>query len=354
MKSLEEFTITSVAFYVEKELARFIIKALEPKLVGTQLLAIDKTLVGVKSNTRTYQRTTPVNASEFAENADIPLITPTTTFTAIDVTPTYFGCAEVITGQAIATADFPLINHIKELLADAMARMSDSRIWEAILDSETVTPAPISVAPGTHDIDLPGLPKVLEMVSYTPGPPDIVLEGVDYFRGRVRVTNTTGAAIDVTFTYITTTRNAVNANTVKELAYVDLVNARATIVGLYGRPDTLVVGAGGESWLLKDDKFLDASAFGERVVMNGQIGRAAGMDVLVSQTMHPYVGVLLQKGQSLGYLCIKEPLTVKVRDLLDRPGDIRINVWEKSKPGIVNPDLVCVILNAQPDALNIP
>lgn len=363
VRSYEEFTqeVADVtASGIQKVLTVEIVKALEPKLVGTQLLAPDTKLVGTGGTTRTFRKRTAVEAATFLEGENVPQVSPDITYSTQDVTPTSFGASEIIYGDALDAADFNIINDTKISIADAMARKSDERIWEKLANLTTVTDE--ATTPGTGNGTLQwfelGNDKVISVTNVKVGGVTKAIGidyKVDYFKGwiffEVAPTAAQGA---ITASYKYSTRNAVDAGvslsapTVGQLNYNDLVDAKAKITSLYGRADTVVVYTDEESDLLKDDKFIDASKYGGREpLLNGEIGQITGLKVLTSQKMYQGVGAVLQKGNELGYLVYKAKLQAKTEKLQKKANDIQISVWEKSLPGIVNSDLICIILNAQ-------
>jgi len=355
MKSYEEFTVNISdldASGLQKVLTKEIIKALEPKLVGLQLLEPDTMLVGTGGKTRTFRkRTAASDAQVFSEGADIPGVTTEVTYSYVDATPENIGHSETITGDAIAAADFNIIDDTKEALVDGMARKIDERIWDKILDKTSVTNESVGTGDGTTQwFDLAN-DNIIKMGTVTVAGtaktigPDFK---VDYYRGAIFFETAPGTGEAIVASYDYSTRNKIEVATVNQLAYEDVIDARRVVVSNYETPDTLVVHENEAADLLKEDDFIDASKYGSReVILNGELGKFGGLKVLVSQKMYEGIAVILKRGSILGYYVYKEKLQSKVERLQKKANDVFMAIWERSIPCIVNGDMVCLTQNSQ-------
>lgn len=361
----EEFTVQQSDIDnagLQKLVDKKIIKALESKLVGKQLLAIDKKLVGTAGKTRTFPKRTAVAAAAFSEGADISQINPDVTYSTADATPTMFGASDILYANAIDAADFDVINDTKEALTDAMARLCDSRIWDELLCATQITDEAVGTGDGSTVEFALDHPYVLEITEVTVNAVPTTAYTCDYHNTggyamlKFDVFPPNTEAIVATYKYISiaatkfTEANIIQVITAQAIVYKDLIAARTRITVAKKTPDAIVFDPEGAGQALVDDKFLDASAFGEKVVMNGQIGRIAGMAVLVSEEMYSNVPVLVKSGADLGYKVYKKMLSTKVDKLEKKAGDIFIGLWESSIPVVLNRGMISVLLNGQSDA----
>jgi hypothetical protein len=69
--------------------------------------------------------------------------------------------------------------------------------------------------------------------------------------------------------------------------------------------------------------------------------------------MYEGVSVVVERGAEMGYLCYKQNLYIEVEKIPNKAGDLMIKTWEMSKPGIVNSDVIQLILNSHPYAKKI-
>lgn len=345
-KEYVEYTIDSNDIEesgLQKILTKEIIAELEPRLVGLQLLKIDKMLVGGPGSTRTFRYKSTMDMEDFNEGEDIPQVgleDPDEFYSTVDVKPTYFGGGELIYGQAIIDSDFNVINDIKGSLADAHARKADARIWAELFNATEVVDETLTASGPDWEDDLDN-DKVL-YVSGTNFTNAITWE-LDYFRGRIKLSGDPGATQEISYVY--TTRPVVEALTAGELSYKDVVAASVLVTSAKGTPDKVVVDPVGVGDLLVDDKFTHASNLGDSTITNGRIGRMAGMEVLVSHVMYQGVVVVCMAGFRLGYYVYKQTLMSKIDKLDKRPGDVYISAWEKSLPKLIDENMIAVVLN---------
>lgn len=95
-------------------------------------------------------------------------------------------------------------------------------------------------------------------------------------------------------------------------------------------PDTLIVDLGGYGDLLTDSNFNRATEMGDEVVRSGQIGRIAGMDVIVDNT-HTIgttedagdpVGAFVVDSSKYGYELTRTPITTNEYEDPERQADV--------------------------------
>ena len=358
MKKYEEFTVDQTAIAgVQKLLAKEILHALQPVLRGAQLFTKDETLVGSAGKTKYFRTETDITGiTTFGDGAPLPDVV-TATQGGIDIEPLNLGGKETITADAIDYGDYNVINDVKELLAQAMARAKDTKYFQAIAGETTVTDEAVgnSVA-GTqwyqldHGHDVATDEAILSMTSVT-------LAGVaqtfgvdyqvDFYKGWIYFTSDPGDAKAIVASYkYADGRQVLDAYTAASASYQDLVAGKSTVVSAYGNPDVAVLNQNEVADLLADDKFLAAasSQSGERAILNGEISKAAGLSILETQVMYEGVIAVLKKG-SIGYDCYKERLSSELEKVAGTKGSLYAKIWEKSAPGVTRPSLIALVFN---------
>ncbi len=357
MKEYEEFTDSSDVLDsgIKPQLDKIINKLAMPKMVALQLLG-EKTVDKGHDKMTLRREVARMVAEDFNESVDIPDISVTPRWDNFDVTPSYFGGGDEITGQAIDDADFDLIKEQLEGIADAMAIKGDARAWNEILNAALVVDE--AIAGGGVDFDLAhgttsGGPDeaILGVVSITTTTVGVTFE-LDYRKGHIQFSADPGATI---ITYVwSDERQYVLAVTDAEVSYNDLVNLRTAGRKQFISYDTLVADEETEGMLLKDDRFIHATAMGDRVIMNGQIGKAAGMDVLTTDTTYDAVPIALLKGPKFGTMVYKRKMNTRTDKLQKRPDDVWVQAWEKSYPAVIRPLWMRILINAQEFAFTYP
>jgi len=137
-------------------------------------------------------------------------------------------------------------------------------------------------------------------------------------------------------------------------AYEKIVDARTKVIEDKYNPTVMLIAPYVEGVLLKTEKFIDASRYGAREpILNGEIGLIAGLRVLTTTQQYEGCGLVVEPGARMGYLVIKKRLTAKVDKLEKKANDIFIGLWEESFVGVINADLLAVIVNAQAEAFKL-
>ena len=96
--------------------------------------------------------------------------------------------------------------------------------------------------------------------------------------------------------------------------------------------------------LLKDTKFINASAYGSREpILNGEIGKFAGLKVFVT-TQATDGKALVFDSKKASMLVIKRDVTVRRRENPDTDS-IEIYFTKMYKPYVIHEKAVCIILN---------
>ena len=378
MKRYEEFTwngtqITNAG--LQNVVTQELIWDLEPMLVGKQILGEDTTMVGKSGKVRSLRKSEKYDDSssmDFSEGGDVPNGS-TPTASTVDVTPSKFGIKETITEDAIEEDDLDTIQVVRTGLLRAMARRADTRVWNAVFDPTAVVEGPasttvnanltgdgstkkFSLTQGQYDETetIQSTPTVLLYVtSISVAGTDVTLGSavtVDMYNGRIEFASppASGAAIIVTYGY-TSRPNQVDANTKGAFTpRTDGRNAKIKINSDNGDPDTIVLHTDEAGDMLTDDTFTLANEYGSRDgLLNGEIGRFIGLNVLKSQQMYTGVALVCRRGNDFGRYVYKIKPRSKVQEIQAKSGDIYLMMWEKSGIGIVEEDLMAVITNMQ-------
>jgi len=355
-KKYEEFITSSdiLASGIQPLLDKEIRELLDPLMVVGQLIGKDTTLVSKPSGTKTFRKEdSRLSAVPFDEDEDIPDIC-NAEFELVDVTPTYYGGGCPITNQAIMDFDQDLVRWSLKRLARAMAIAADSRIMEELLNVTLVTDEAITGGATTfglgHGTDVDPGEAIIAVVDVTTT--NSVTWTLDYLRGVIIFSGDPGAS---TITYIySADRKYVRAGTPGEIGYDDIVDAKVSMRTEYQTPDGIVTDPLTLGMLLKDDKFIDASAFGEQVMRNGLIGKIAGMPIYSTDTMYDQVAVLAKWGPDFATVVYKEALKTEVQKMDKRPGDVWVQAWEKSEPVVIQPYWMRIIIGGQVNAVVAP
>jgi hypothetical protein len=351
-KKYEEFITSAdiLASGIQPLLEKEIRELLDPLMVVGQLLGKDTELVNKPSGTKTFRlEDSRLTAISFDEDEDIPDIC-NAEFDTIDVTPTYYGGGCPITNQAIMDFDQDLIKWTLKRLARAMAIAADSRIMEELLNVTLVEAEAIAggdteftLDHGSEADDGEAIIAVVDVTTTNP-----VTWVLDYRRGIIVFSADPGAS---TIDYIySADREYVEADTDGEIGYDDIVNAKVALRTSFVTGDGIMADPLTLGMLLKDDKFIDASAFGEQVMRNGLIGKVAGMPIYSTDTAYDQVAIVAKWGDEFGTVVFKETIKTEVQKMDKRPGDVWVQTWEKSEPVIIQPGWMRIIVNGQINA----
>lgn len=135
---------------------------------------------------------------------------------------------------------------------------------------------------------------------------------------------------------------SVDASTSGVLAYDDVVGGVADIRGNNYNADTLVIHPNQANDLLKDTKFINASAYGGRdPILNGEIGKFAGLRVLVTTQASDGTALVYdsKKACTVGF---KRDLTVRRREEPEYDS-ITVYVTQMYKPLVPHAGAICVV-----------
>jgi len=139
-------------------------------------------------------------------------------------------------------------------------------------------------------------------------------------------------------------KGTVTATTSGVLAYDDVVAAVTKVRGNNFNPDTLLIHPDQANDLLKDTKFINASAYGGREpLLNGEIGQFAGVKVFVTTQQTAGSAVVFDSKRAC-IVAIKRDLTVRRREEPETDS-ITLYVTQMYGAKVVNEGAVCLIKN---------
>ena len=136
--------------------------------------------------------------------------------------------------------------------------------------------------------------------------------------------------------------STITASTPGVLSYEDIIAARSAVLQNDFNPQILVIHPDQEGDLLKDDRFIDASKFGDREpILNGQIGKIAGLKVLVSTNMTSGTALVVDPDRA-AWMAIKRETDLKRKE---EPSTDSVELYFYREYGVevVNPGAVAVI-----------
>jgi N4-gp56 family major capsid protein len=134
----------------------------------------------------------------------------------------------------------------------------------------------------------------------------------------------------------------VTATTSGVLSYDDVVNAVAAVRGQNWNADTLLINPAQQQDLLKDTKFINSAAYGGNTpLLNGEIGKFAGVRVLVSTQVAAGSAIVFDSAHAV-IAAVKRDMTVK-RDELPARDAIGLYVTQMAAVSVLNETAGAVI-----------
>lgn len=134
----------------------------------------------------------------------------------------------------------------------------------------------------------------------------------------------------------------IDASAAGTLTYDDILSARTSIIGANYKPSILFLHPDQEADILKDSKFIDASKYGDREpILNGEIGKLAGLKTLVSQNFPTGKALVLDPTRA-AWLAIKRDIQLKRKDE-PSSDSIELYFFEEYGSSVVNSSAVAII-----------
>lgn len=357
MKSLEELSQVmetgDIGDIIPEKIAEQVEEAARELRVGRQLCRINTDLMNTEGNTISIPKRGTIEAADASEGAS-----PDTTFSTyteeVNVTVKKIEAGVAITQESIEDAKFDVINGNLSELSHALANKEDKDIMEELM---AVGTGDATVELSSDETGELGEENILEIISAVnedddDAPVDIE---VDYTTGDFKLVTTgiTEDNIKVEFKYVDGDIGVVDASKKGDAGRLELgniIDARTKVAGKKYQPNALVIDEDGRGEILQDDDFIDASKYGEQVnLMNGEIGRIAGMPVLVSTQVPNRTALVVDTRNAAVFVNKRDPY-VKREEKADTDS-IEIYARQRYNPSRLTDDATCVITGFQNNAV---
>ena len=290
MKQTEELMLTlddvSGTLY-ERMLASAIEKQADSFRVMRSLVNINTDLVNTAGVEILVPKRIALDATVVSEGASLTLQTPS--YDSVSIKVQIYGAAVEIGEETVAASQYNLINDALENLALAIAQKEDVDLVTALIDRTeagilSTTTASSTGTDVTFNLSNGNVLTINEVIS---DGTTLTAYSVNYKNGRIDITTAMSAEGILTVDYAYAASVTCIAPTVAgAIEYADLISARMQVIINKFRPDTVLVSPYQHADLLKDSNLVDTSKYGSNeTVMNGEIGKVAGMRVIVSNNM---------------------------------------------------------------------
>jgi hypothetical protein len=268
-------------------------------------------------------------------------------YTTIEVIPFKLGTKFRVTQESIDGSEFNVINDSIEEAGQALADAEDLEIFKEFFGrlslSEKVAPSAANKVYQATSYPLLSVTKVVNSAGATT---TLAITSVDYKDGKIKCsTSATGSKVILRYKYSTRTDSLFqDPSTATKLGFPDLIGAKTKIVSAKWRPNTLVIDPLASGGLESDDRFSDASKYGGREeILNGEIGKIAGLKVLVTTNVLPTTALLMDTTRG-AYLVLKRNLDMKKWDAPD-VDSTRLFFYEELAPKVINEDCFAFVTN---------
>ncbi len=358
MKNIEELAIDSdaVSEIVPEKIADQIETAAREKRVGRQLLRINKDLVDTDGSTISIPARGTIDAVDATENDSAD--TTDTSYTETQVTVKKIEAGTKITQEAIEDAKFDVIQGNLDELSVALTDKEDLDIMNTLMDRESYTFTGDGDG-SSQEFTLPSGEAVLKVdsASVDGGSSTTDAYTVDYGEAKIKFDEAPDSGTDnveVEYDAVSDGSNvnvvdAADTGTAGDLELGDLVDARTKIATNKYTPQYLAVEENGRGDIIQQDDFIDANKYGSQVdLANGEIGKIAGVQTLVSTQLPDNVGLMVDPDKA-GVFVLKNNPYVK-REESAATDSIEIYARERYKPAILNPEAITVLTGFQDDA----
>jgi len=339
MKSLEELAnidTSAIAELVPKIILDEVEEAARARRFGRNLVRINDDLVRTKGRSIVIGRRGTLTAVDVSEGST--LSATAISYTSNTITPTKKGVAVHITQEAIEGCELNLIKDAVTEAGIALADKEDKDIMEALL-KVTEDKATFSDA-GTFNAGA--------VLTYVDTSVSQVSE-VDYYDGKIVATG----ACTVTYhktsyssTYVT------DAESKGTLTYESIVSAVTAVKSRKWQPKFIVIHPEALGGILKSQMFIDAAKYGSNEpIVNGEIGKIAGLKVLVTTQIDNGVALVIDPNRA-AWMAIRRNLDMK---RWDNPATDSIELYFYVEYGVAvtDPDALQLIVNIGPKAAEV-
>jgi N4-gp56 family major capsid protein len=302
MKSIEELstlTTTSIADLVPKVILEEVEEAARARRFGRSLIRINDDLTRTKGRSIIIGRRGTITAAAVSEGTTLG--GSGITYTSNTITPTKSGVSVHITQESIEGCELNLIKDAVTEAGIALADKEDNDLVVALLGytaGSTIPTGAETIALGTRLVYADETPTNLTSVDYYAG--NIIVGGactIAYKTSSFAATYFDDCLADG-FTWSTD-------------AYKEIATAVTKVRGRKWNPKFLLVHPDALLGILKSDMFIDASKYGSaEPIVNGEVGKVAGLKVLVSTNM-PNGAALVIDPTRAAWMAVRRNLDMK-------------------------------------------
>lgn len=351
MKKLEELavTTTTVASLLPKVIQKKVEEARREKLFMLQLFRENRSLVGKPGKSIYIPKVSGAFSwAIVSEGGDIEsaLSAQTRTFSSVQITPVKMGTWTQITNEAILTAQVDVVDMLVDRATFDLADALDTYLYQTIVGtasaSENIAGAGTSTYTLSHS-------KILKINSVKVGGSATSGYHIDYYDGKIKLAATTSETVTVDYIYSSRTY-VYDASTTAKLTYSDFITAKVAIEENKFTPNVAIVTPSLTSYILKDNRFIDKTKYGKEVMLNGEIGKIAGLKIISSHNAYDVLVVL--DAPTFGMVVWKVPLEVLTKKE-EKTYSVKVYFYQIVGAGVIFDDAIAIVTNTQSNAQDI-
>jgi N4-gp56 family major capsid protein len=362
MKTLEELakmTTGDITAILPKIIISEVEEAARAHRFGRALVRINSDLVGKQGRSIHVPKRTIMSAAHIGEGTALNAFTGGTSpaYTTVEITPTKVVSYAALTQEALDASEFDLIrDHIREA-GEALADLEDADIVNEFLGSTAVS---LESHAGTaaHGVTTLAHARIIQVTACVRHDTGVALtvEAVDYFDGKVKIAeNLLGVTTtDTTYTYTanaagTGTKGAVDVNTAGQLKYEDITAMGTLIRSAKRSPNFMVLNPEEMADLIKDNRFIDAAAYGSaEPLLTGEVGKVGAMKLLTTTNI-PAGVVFCVDSTRAAYLVIKRNVDLKRWDN-PQTDAVELYFYFEYAPKVVNGECIAIVYGCESNA----
>lgn len=364
MKTLEELakmTTGDITAILPKIIIMEVEEAARAQRFGRALVRINTDLVGKQGRSINVPRRGIMTAAHVAEGAAaLNAYTGGTspTYTTVEITPTKVVSYAALTQEALDASEFDLIrDHIREA-GEALADLEDLDIVNEFLGATEITDLTLAgVGGGANAIfTLTHNPVISWSVAQRHDThAAVTVVSVDYFDGKVKILEDIHTTtLDFTYKYTanaagTGTKGKVDANTAAKLMYEDITGMGTLIRAAKRSPNFMVLNPEEMADLIKDNRFIDAAAYGSaEPLLTGEVGKVGAMKLLATTNIPAGVAFCVDSTRA-AYLVIKRNVDMKRWDS-PQTDAVELYFYFEYAPKVINGECIAIVYDCQNDA----
>ena len=352
MKSLEELqlTTTDLAAVLPKVIIDRVETAARAVRYGRNVCRLNRDLVGKPGRSIYIPVRGAITAAKVSEGAT-PSISKAA-YSTVQVTPFKLGIGVKITQEAIDGSEMDVIRDHLDEAGEGIADAEDKEIIYELLGRNVVTDETHASTQNTgNEVFTMDHKPILKVVAVDTGAGSMTVSAVDYYDGKIKVTDAVDTGTDIYFDYEYSSRTAyVDASTAGQVAEVDLRASRNKIRVAKFKPDRFWVYEDEADDILGIERFTEPAKYGPEAapLMTGEIGRIFGCTVLASQNFYPGIVACFDSSRAM-YLVMKRDLDLKRKDAPDTDS-IELYFYMELAPKCIQDTAVALVVNCASDA----